>query len=208
MMMDDKADTVYVGETKETPYITLSLGKVETLNALRFVNAQDAKDVKDYTIEISKDNKTYTTLENKEVKDDNGVVTMYFNNGNDPWVTSYDASYIRITLNGYRNKEVRIGEIDVLGPTGDNVELHTANGTPAIGILSKDFVYQEESATQKEMKIPEGSIVFTGNYKGNPAYVVLLYDENGQIIGGTDTEGNLNAEQIIFSTRSRKWIAW
>lgn len=219
MMMDDKADTVYVGETKETPYITLSLGKVETLNALRFVNAQDAKDVKDYTIEISKDNKTYTTLENKEVKDDNGVVTMYFNNGNDPWVTSYDASYIRITLNGYRNKEVRIGEIDVLGPTGDNVELHTANGTPAIGILSKDFVYQEESATQKEMKIPEGSIVFTGNYKGNPAYnVVLLYDENGQIIGGTDTEGNLNAEQIILApdpgngllgeTASGSWVYW
>lgn len=219
MMMDDKKDTVYVGETKETPYITLSLGKVETLNALRFVNAQDAKDVKDYTIEISKDNKTYTTLENKEVKDDNGVVTMYFNNGNDPWVTSYDASYIRITLNGYRNKEVRIGEIDVLGPTGDNVELHTANGTPAIGILSKDFVYQEESATQKEMKIPEGSIVFTGNYKGNPAYnVVLLYDENGQIIGGTDTEGNLNAEQIILApdpgngllgeTASGSWVYW
>lgn len=219
MMMDDKKDTVYVGETKETPYITLSLGKVETLNALRFVNAQDAKDVKDYTIEISKDNKTYTTLENKEVKDDNGVVTMYFNNGNDPWVTSYDASYIRITLNGYRNKEVRIGEIDVLGPTGDNVELHTANGTPAIGILSKDFVYQEKDETHEEMKIPAGSIVFTGNYKGNPAYnVVLLYDENGQIIGGTDTEGNLNAEQIILApdpgngllgeTASGSWVYW
>ena len=28
------------------------------------------------------------------------------------------------------------------------------------------------------MKIPAGSIIFTGEYKGNPAYnVVLLYDE-------------------------------
>ena len=69
------------------------------------------------------------------------------------------------------------------------------------------------------MKIPEGSIVFTGNYKGNPAYnVVLLYDENGQIIGGTDTEGNLHAEQIILApdpgngllgeTASGSWVYW
>ena len=69
------------------------------------------------------------------------------------------------------------------------------------------------------MKIPAGSIVFTGEYKGNPAYnVVLLYDENAQIIGGSDTEGNLNAEQIILApnpgngllgeTESGKWIYW
>lgn len=218
-MIDDKKDTVYVGETKETPYITLALGKVETVNALRFVNAQSAEDVKNYKIEISKDNKVYTTLENKELKDDNGVLTMYFNNGKDPWITSYDVSYIRITLTGYNNKEVSIGEIDVLGPTGDNVELHTASGTPAIGILSKDFVYQEADETHEEMKIPAGSIVFTGEYKGNPAYnVVLLYDENGQIIGGSDSEGNLNAEQIILApnpgngllgeTASGNWVYW
>lgn len=219
MMIDDKKDTVYVGETEKTPYITLSLGKVETINALRFVNVKNEDDIKNYKIEISKDNKTYTTLENKKVKDDNGVVTMYFNNGKDPWVTSYDTSYIRITLTGYNNKEVSIGEIDVLGPTGDNVELHTASGTPAIGILSKDFVYQEADETHEEMKIPAGSIVFTGEYKGNPAYnVVLLYDENGQIVGGNDSEGNLNAEQIILApnpgdgllgeTASGNWVYW
>ena len=219
MMIDDKKDTVYVGETEKTPYITLSLGKVETINALRFVNVKNEDDIKNYKIEISKDNKTYTTLENKKVKDDNGVVTMYFNNGKDPWITSYDAAYIRITLNGYNNKEVSIGEIDVLGPTGDNVEFHTANGTDAIGILSKDFVYQEKDETHEEMKIPAGSIIFTGEYKGNPAYnVVLLYDENGQIIGGADSEGNLNAEQIILApnpgdgllgeTASGNWVYW
>ncbi len=219
MMIDDKKDTVYIGKTKETPYITIDLGKVETINALRFINGQSVDDIAAYKIEVSKDNKTYTTLNNKKLKDEKGVVTMYFNNGEDPWVTSYDASYIRITLNGYKNKEVSLGEIDVLGPTGDNIEFHTVDGTTAIGILSKDFIYQEKDETQEEMKIPAGSIVFTGEYKGNPAYnVVLLYDENAQIIGGSDTEGNLNAEQIILApnpgngllgeTESGKWIYW
>ena len=219
MMIDDKKDTVYIGKTKEIPYITIDLGKVETINALRFINGQSVDDIAAYKIEVSKDNKTYTTLNNKKLKDEKGVVTMYFNNGEDPWVTSYDASYIRITLNGYKNKEVSLGEIDVLGPTGDNIEFHTVDGTTAIGILSKDFIYQEKDETQEEMKIPAGSIVFTGEYKGNPAYnVVLLYDENAQIIGGSDTEGNLNAEQIILApnpgngllgeTESGKWIYW
>ena len=48
--------------------------------------------------------------------------------------------------------------------------------------------------------IPEGSIVFTGTYKGNPAYnVVLLWDENGQIVGGTDADGNIQAESLILA---------
>lgn len=140
MMIDDKKDTVYIGKTKETPYITIDLGKVETINALRFINGQSVDDIAAYKIEVSKDNKTYTTLNNKKLKDEKGVVTMYFNNGEDPWVTSYDASYIRITLNGYKNKEVSLGEIDVLGPTGDNIEFHTVDGTTAIGILSNIFL--------------------------------------------------------------------
>ena len=48
--------------------------------------------------------------------------------------------------------------------------------------------------------IPAGSIVFTGSYKGNPAYnAVLLFDQEGEIVGGTDAEGNLNAQFIILA---------
>ena len=48
--------------------------------------------------------------------------------------------------------------------------------------------------------IPKDSIVFTGTYKGNPAYnVVVLYDEKGGIVGGTDSEGTLSAHQIILA---------
>ena len=43
-------------------------------------------------------------------------------------------------------------------------------------------------------------MVFTGSYKGNPAYnVVMLFDENGNVVGGTDTEGRLTAKQISLA---------
>ena len=43
-------------------------------------------------------------------------------------------------------------------------------------------------------------MIFTGKYKGNPAYnAVLLFDQNGGIVGGVDAEGNLMAQQIILA---------
>ena len=68
-------------------------------------------------------------------------------------------------------------------------------------------------------KIPKGSIVFTGTYKGNPAYnVVVLYDEKGKIVGGVDEEGTLTAHQVILAdvpedgllgeTSDGIWIYW
>jgi len=65
-----------------------------------------------------------------------------------------------------------------------------------IGKLAADYQYGEAS----EDFIPEGSLIFTGSYKGNPAYnVVLLYDQDGNIVGGVDAEGNLQAQQIILA---------
>ena len=47
---------------------------------------------------------------------------------------------------------------------------------------------------------------------------MLLYDQNGNIVGGTGTDGSLNAEQVVFSTVSESgpiedtydgtWIYW
>ena len=58
-----------------------------------------------------------------------------------------------------------------------------------------------------------------GRYKGNPAYnVVLVYDENGNIVGGTKEDGSTQAEQIILAkvpengllgeTSDGTWIYW
>ncbi len=99
---------------------------------------------------------------------------------------------LRLIVKAPAGSEVSISELDVLGPTGDNVEL-MENG---IGLLTQDYVYEQSSG----QAIPEGSLIFTGSYKGNPAYnVVLLYDQNGAIVGGLDEEGNTVAHQIILA---------
>ena len=92
---------------------------------------------------------------------------------------------------------VSIDELDVLGVTGDNIDfLSTSDGGTAIGRLAKAYKYGDG----ENDVILEGSVVFTGKYKGNPAYnVVLLFDQDGNIVGGTDSEGSLNASQIILA---------
>ena len=53
---------------------------------------------------------------------------------------------------------------------------------------------------QKQIRYRQGQSFFVGSYKGNPAYnVVLLYDQDGNIVGGTNTDGSLKAQQIILA---------
>lgn len=100
--------------------------------------------------------------------------------GKDPWICTYDARYLRITAVGQAGRQLSVAELDVFGPSGDDVSFLDANGGAA-GILKSDFVYQKADENLDKQFIPKGSLVFTGSYKGNPAYnVVVLYDENGQ----------------------------
>ena len=74
-----------------------------------------------------------------------------------------------------------------------------ANGG-AEAILKSDFVYQKADENLDKQFIPKGSLVFTGSYKGNPAYnVVVLYDENGNVVGGVNADGSTVASQIIMA---------
>ncbi len=112
---------------------------------------------------------------------------------NDKWIGTYDARYVKLAITGL--DEVSINEIDVCGPTGDNIEFHkTESGTPSIGLLSAEFKYGDKA----EDVIPAGSLIFTGVYKGNPAYnVVMLYDTEGNVIGAKD--GETKAGQVILA---------
>ena len=87
-----------------------------------------------------------------------------------------------------------------------------------VGVLTEAYAYDKNNPKNV---IPEGSIVFYGTYEGNPAYnVVVLYDENGKIVGGTDEEGTLKAHQIILAkplteadamlgkVSDGKWLYW
>ncbi len=148
------------------------------------------------TIEVSTDGTEYLQAAEGTFNMENHQDTVYFTNGTDPWVTTYDIRYIKITAKGQSGRNIGITEFDILGPSGDNIEFTDDQGKLTIGELAADYVYDKEQS----LKIPEGSIVFAGSYKGNPAYnVVVLYDQDGNIVGGTNAGGELIAQQIILA---------
>lgn len=148
-----------------------------------------------YAIEISMDGSSWTTVKTGSFENKSGSQTVYFENSNkDPWVCTYDAAYVRLTAKG--QSTMCAAEIDLLGPSGDSISFGVReNDTQgAVGLLSGDYIYEDGK------KIPKGSLVFTGSYKGNPAYnVVILFDEEGNIVGGVDEDNVLKSEQIILA---------
>ncbi len=122
--------------------------------------------------------------------------TIHFANPDGKYVSTYAATAVKLCLSG-QSSQVSLAELDVLGVTGDNVDFRRAQeGTAAIGKLAEEYRY----GSAAEDVIPAGAIVFTGSYKGNPAYnAVLLFDQDGDIVGGTDAEGNLRAQFIILA---------
>lgn len=195
---DDDETTTFTGSMADAdPYVLMQLNQSTKVTALRYQLQGGGTPIKNYRIEVSMDGESYTTVKEGTFQLTGGAQTIYFENGKDPWVCTYDAVYIKLTAVGQKGTELSISELDLFGPSGDNVELLSdGDEQPGIGVLKEDFVYDEKAGG----KIPAGSIVFTGAYKGNPAYnVFVLYDEDGKIVGGTDADGNLRAEQIILA---------
>jgi hypothetical protein len=225
-MIDDSTaeENTYTGaSTNANPQITINMGKTTEVTALRYHRGKDDRnDITNYRIEISQDGKTFKKLKEGTFDFTNDVATVYFQNANnDPWIATYDAVYVRITALNQKNKTLVIPELDILGPTGDNIEFYDekVTKTASIGILKEDYILQEKDETHEEQKIEKESLIFTGTYKGNPAYnVVMLYDEAGNIIGGTDAEGSLTANQVIFAPNPQDallgevsegtWVYW
>jgi len=147
-----------------------------------------------------------------------GSKTVYFANGDEKYISTYAASAVKVMIRGQNGTKLSIAELDVLGVTGDNVDFRrtgNAGNTAVIGNLTADYQYGKSNGDV----IPAGSLIFTGSYKGNPAYnVVLLYDQDGNIVGGVDAEGNLQAQQIILAdvpeegnlanVSNGTWIYW
>ncbi|MDO4262147.1 MAG: M60 family metallopeptidase, partial [Eubacteriales bacterium] len=196
--VDGDKNTVFTGKTENAePYLILKLHKSTELSALRYTLEGAGNAIGAYRIEVSEDGSAYTKVKEGKFDLKNGSETVYFENGTDLWVTTYDAAYVKLTAVGQQGSALSIGELDLYGPTGDNVEfLSVTDGQTGIGLLKEDYVYGQS----EEEKIPAGSLIFTGSYKGNPAYnVVVLYDENGEIVGGVDADGAVNASQIILA---------
>ena len=175
------------------PSYTVTIDFHKTLAATGFkYTVTSGTPIQDYELQITTDGSKWTTVATGTFASGE-VNTVYFRNqNNDPWVATYDAAQIRLIVKTPAGSEISISELDVLGPTGDNVEL-LADG---IGYLKTEYRFDEGDGNV----IPEGSLVFTGSYKGNPAYnVVLLYDADGNVVGGVDEEGSIVASQIILA---------
>lgn len=188
-VIDNDKSTTYTGTAQGEATVTLNFHKTLAVTGFKYTVTAGTP-IQQYELQYSADGSQWNTLATGTFTQD-AVNTIYFPDANgNPWLTTYDASQLRLIVKAPAGSAVSISELDVLGPTGDNVEL-LDNG---IGTLAQDFTYAEGQT------IPEGSLVFTGSYKGNPAYnVVLLYDQNGNIVGGVDAEGNVVANQIVLA---------
>lgn len=220
-VIDGKPDTVFTGSSAQgDPSLTVDMGKSTQVTSVRlaFPDAQAAAGT--WRIETSENGQDYTTIKEGALSPgDDHRAMVYFDNGTDPWISTYDARYLRITAVGKGSAPVSLAELDVYGPSGDNIDFLSAGEGTAMGILDADFVYEHGADGKPDQVIPQGSLVFTGAYKGNPAYnVVMLFDGLGNVVGGTDAEGNLVAHQIILApppqdamlgeTSDGRWVYW
>ena len=195
------ADGIYRGtpkDAKKPAVITIDLHKTEAVTALKYKGSAVAS----ITVELSEDGTKWNEVKTgyqglaKETAAD--YHTIWFDSvqesAREEWIGTYDARYVRLKLSV--TGEISIQEIEVCGPSGDNLEFYTAGAgqQAAVGILKEDFTY----GTKAEDVIPKGSLIFTGTYKGNPAYnLVLLYDTQGNVIGAKGSE--VHAGQVIFA---------
>lgn len=194
MMIDNNLDTIFAPRVNNNKAeIIIDFNQTFTTTGLKYT-AGDGKSVGEYEIYVYQDNEWILTANGKF----DGSETVYFANDDDKYISTYSASSVKLVLLNQKNSDVEISEIDVLGVTGDNVDFRRTEEekTTVIGTLGKDYKYGENP----EDVIPEGSLIFTGAYKGNPAYsTVILYDKNGNIVGGYDDDNNITAQQIILA---------
>lgn len=199
-VLDNQAGTAFEGSASVNGHLTIDMGKVQEITSLQYTG----NSLSDISIAVSADGSSWKSVKSHVSVNSASEErhTIWFDSV-DPdakaeWIGTYDARYVALVF--HQKQNVSISEIELCGPSGDNLEFYqTGEETPAVGILEEDFTYGND----KDHVIPKGSLIFTGTYKGNPAYnVVMLYDQQGNVIGiQEDAEGNatVEAEQVIFA---------
>ncbi len=194
--IDDNLDTVYEPTVSGNPSIYIKFNQPLVVSGLKYTAGNTENAISTCFIYVKDEQTGSWIYVGGERFNENGVI--YFANADEKYISTYETTEIRFQITYQSGKTVSIAELDVLGVTGDNVDFRRdgETATAAFGILSEDYKY----GTKKNDFIPEGSLVFTGSYKGNPTYnAVILFDENGNIVGGNGVDDDGKAQQIILA---------
>ena len=219
-MIDNDSSTVYEAVANGNAEIVLNFNKTNTVTGFKYTGLQGAAG--NYEIYVQTNGEWLKVADGTIVQ---GSETVYFASEDKHYeskgyVSTYGATAVKFVLKNQSNVQISITELDVLGVTGDNVDFRRVTGdagagTSLIGTLNADYVYDDKGG-----KIPAGSIVFMGAYKGSWAYnVVVLYDQDGNVVGGKDADGMLAADSIflapdptntadITETTDGTWVYW
>ncbi|WP_251211794.1 M60 family metallopeptidase [Adlercreutzia murintestinalis] len=230
----------YTGKTAEgDPYVVIDMKAVRAVEHLTYV-PKTARNITEYKVELSQ-----TGADSDWIEPASGTLSynaegtkaeIFFPKrttvgGTVDYVNTEYARYIKLTASGKGTADWDIQQVQVYGLSGDKINLAETIGegehtTPAIGVLEADYVLEKDAQGNVTSKIPAGSIVFVGEFKGNPAYSnVILFGTTSRgtmIVGGTTTndqgEEVLVAKQAILApnpgpdalgeTRSGSWIYW
>lgn len=218
----------------EDPYIIMDLQGTKDVTGIKYTKSSSAvsrfslkrlfnrsttySPMSKYEIYVSNDGETWESVStgtfefgNESIlggaTDADTAKVLFTKNNN---LYSYDARYVKIVAKDAGDSNLDIADISLIGSTGDNIEIGAVNIennqiSTGIGRLEEDFVYDKKGS-----KIPAGSILVVGKYKGNPAFnVPLLIDENNKTIEGEAllmAKVDENAE--LGSVAEGTWMYW
>lgn len=218
---------------RKDPYVIIDTNSINAISGIKytapttttklFKTTKLAKSaIQKYEIQVSKDGNSWTTVKNGnfDITSSNPTTTVYFDKdsaGGGKQLATHNIRFIKLIAKG--TTEISVAELDVIGPPGDNIEIGVAedniNYKNGLGILSEEYVYVTDNPDTNEdetKSIPKGSIIITGEYRGNPAFnVPLVLNQNDKHIA--DKYSGILLAEVPNSGKLEEvsegnWIYW